>query len=111
LWLTGNLNVDSAGDIGSATEPVVIVINGDLEFTTPGVTIYGVVYNRLLPLPAVDTEWTTTGSGQVTGAVVAEGGVGGAGAVTVAYDADVIRLIRFNNGSFVRVPSSWRDYR
>jgi len=109
LWLTGNLNVDSAGDIGSATEPVVIVINGDLEFTTPGVTIYGVVYNRLLP--AGDTEWTTTGSGQVTGAVVAEGGVGGAGAVTVAYDANVIRLIRFNNGSFVRVPSSWRDYR
>jgi hypothetical protein len=110
LWLTGKLNVDSAGDIGSATEPVVIVVNGDLEFTTGGVTIYGVVYNRLLPAGSGDTEWTTTGSGQVTGAVVAEGGVGGAGAVTVAYDADVIRRIRFNNGSFVRVPSSWRDY-
>jgi hypothetical protein len=109
LWLTGNLNIDSAGDIGSALDPVVIVVNGDLQFTTSGVTIFGVVYNRLLP--AGDTDWTTTGSGQVTGAVVAEGGVNGTGAVTVAYDADVIRLIRFNNGSFVRVPSSWRDYR
>jgi hypothetical protein len=109
LWLTGNLNIDSAGNIGTALDPVVIVVNGDLQFTTSGVTIFGVVYNRLLP--AGDTDWTTTGSGQVTGAVVAEGGVNGTGAVTVAYDADVIRLIRFNNGSFVRVPSSWRDYR
>lgn len=108
LWLTGSLNVDSAGDIGTAANPVVLIVNGDLQFSTAGVTIYGLVFNRL----AVGTaNWTTAGAGQVTGAVVAEGGVGGSGTPTIVYDESVLRLLRTRNGSFVRVPGSWKDFR
>lgn len=108
LWLTGSLIVDSAGDIGAATNPAVIIVNGDLQFTTAGVNIYGLVFNRLA---VGSTTWTTSGAGQVIGAVVAEGGVGGAGTPTLVYDESVLRFVRHNNGSFVRVPSSWRDFR
>ena len=108
LWLTGSLVVDSAGDIGAAGNPALIVVNGDLQFVTAGVNVHGLVFNRLA---VGSTTWTTAGSGQVNGAVVAEGGVGGTGTPTIVYDEAVLRHLRFNNGSFVRVPSSWRDFR
>ncbi len=108
LWLTGSLIVDSAGDIGAVGNPALIVVNGDLQFTTAGVNIYGLVFIRLA---VGSTTWTTSGAGQINGAVVAEGGVGGTGTPTIVYDEAVLRHLRFNNGSFVRVPSSWKDYR
>ena len=108
LWLTGSLNVDSAGDIGSATEPVVIVVNGDLTFPVGGVTIHGLVFNRLA---GAATNWITAGSGTVRGAVFAEGGVAGNGTTTISYDADILNRVRGNVGTFVRAPGSWRDFR
>ena len=108
IWLSGGLNVDSAGDIGSASDPVLLVVNGDLQFSTSGVTIHGLVYVR----PAAPaTDWVTAGSGQLSGAVVSEGGVSvGAGALSVAYSGPTLNLLRANSGTFVRVPSSWKDY-
>ena len=111
LWLTGSLSVDSAGDIGSAAAPALIVVNGALEYTGAGTgaNLYGLLYTRLTA--GGPTSWVTSGSGQVTGAVVAEGGVTGAGTPTIVYDPDVLRLVRFNIGSFVRVAGSWTDFR
>jgi PilX N-terminal len=107
IWLSGGLDVDSAGDIGSATEPVVIVSNGDLKFSTSGVTIHGLVYNRL----AVGaTNWVTSGSGTVNGAVVVDGGVSGTGTATLSYDDAVLKRVRGNVGTYVRAPGSWRDF-
>ena len=108
LWLTGSLIVDSPGEIGTAPNPAVIVVNGDLQFTTAGVNIHGLVFNRLA---VGSTAWTTAGAGQINGAVVAEGSVGGSGTPTIVYNEAALRLLRFSNGSFVRVPSSWRDFR
>lgn len=104
IWVDGALAVGSAGDIGSATSPVLLVVDGDLQFTVPGVIVYGLVYLR-------PTTWTTAGSGRVQGAIVAEGNVGGSGAPTVLYDPDVLNRLRVSTGSFVRVPGSWRDFR
>ena len=108
LWLTGSLIVDSAGDIGTVANPAVIIVNGDLQFTTAGVNLYGLVFNRLA---VGSTTWTTSGAGQINGAVVAEGGVGGSGTPTIVHNEDLLRHLRQNNGSFVRVPGSWRDFR
>ena len=109
IWVDGDLIGDSAGDIGSAALPVLLVVNGNLQFTVTGVTVYGLVYNRLR---TGITTWDTTGiaTGQVIGAAVAENDLSGTGTPTFAYDADVIRLLRWNTGTFVRVPSSWKDY-
>ena len=116
LWLTGSLSVDTAGPIGSAAEPALLVVNGHLEFigagAGTGVNIYGLVYTRIpVPNPAGLTGWATNGAGQINGAVVSEGDVSGAGTATIVYDPDVLNRLRYTVGSFVRVPGSWRDFR
>lgn len=100
LWLSDKLTVDS--NIGSTALPALLVVNGNVEFTAAA-TVYGLVYTRT-------GNWVTSGTGTFVGAVVAEGSVTGTGITTIAYDADVLRRVRFNIGSFVRVPGSWRDF-
>jgi Tfp pilus assembly protein PilX len=103
IWITGGLNIDSAGDIGSATAPVLLVINGNLNFTATGVTLFGLVYVSA-------TDWTSAGSGQIQGAVIAEGNVGGTSTLTVVHDVALLNQLRYSVGSMVRVPGSWKDF-
>ena len=102
IWVQGHLAVDTAGDIGSAAAPVLLVVEGDLTFPTPA-SIYGLVYVRT-------AAWATSGAGQVQGAVVAEGSIVGAGTTTFVHDVDLLARLRGSAGSFVRVPGSWKDY-
>jgi hypothetical protein len=104
IWATGDVDLDSPGDIGSATTPLVLVVEGDLVFSA-GATVHGVVYTR-------NAAWTTSGTGGTTirGALVADGDVGGSGTATVVFDRAVIDRLRFTAGSIVRVPGGWRDF-
>lgn len=108
LWLTGPLLVDA--NIGTAAEPVVMLVDGDVQHTALGTRIYGLVYVRMA---GAATSWNVSGSGEITGAAVTDGGLTStvASGPTVVYDPDVLNLVRFNVGSFVRVPGSWRDFR
>jgi Tfp pilus assembly protein PilX len=110
LWLTDSLLVDSAGDIGSAAAPVMMVIDGNLEFSTAGVTVHGLLMIRPLA-PAVS--WNTGASvqpGTIRGAVVVDGSVTGISNLVVQYDSDVLTNLRSSSGTFFRVPGSWRDW-
>ena len=103
IWVAGDLDVNTAGPIGSAAEPVLLVVNGNLLFTLSGVNIYGLVYMRT-------SNWATSGAGQIIGAAVAEGAISGGASTTFAFDPTVMQRLRWNTGSFVRVPGSWKDY-
>lgn len=103
IWVPGHLSVASAGDIGSAAAPALIVVNGNLSFPT-NATVYGLVYVRT-------ADWATSGAGQIQGSVVAEGQISGSGAPTIVHDRDVLSRLRTGVGSFVRAPGSWRDFR
>lgn len=104
VWVNGNLQLNDSNDIGAANDPVVMVVNGNVEWTSgANSTIYGVVYSR-------SATWTTGGAGRIIGAAIAEGTVAGSGTTTFAHDPDLVRLARWNSGSFVRVPGSWKDY-
>jgi Tfp pilus assembly protein PilX len=104
LWLTGGLNLDSAGDIGTAARPVMLVVNGDLQWSLSGINLYGLVYVRT-------PTWTVAGTGgQIFGAAVAQGDVTGSATTTFVHDPAVVQSVRWNSGSFVRVPASWKDY-
>jgi Tfp pilus assembly protein PilX len=104
IWIPGNLLMDSAGDIGSATRPVMLVVNGNVQWTV-GATIFGVVYART-------PTWTLQGGGQITGAAIAEGDLDGPANPTTTFvlDDTVLQLVRWNSGTFVRVPGSWKDF-
>lgn len=102
VWVEGDLEVDSTGDIGSATAPALLVLEGDLKFSN-AVTIFGLVYVR-------NASWTATGTGTVRGALVAEGAVTGSGTPTLQYDSALLQALRLNRGTYALVPGGWKDY-
>ncbi len=107
IWLNGDLNANSSGALGSAAAPVLLVVNGDLKFSVSGVNIFGMVYVRI---PSGSSRWETDGAGQITGAAVSDNRIRGDGTTNYVFDPDVMNLLRWNTGSFVRVPSSWKDF-
>ena len=102
IWVLGNLVLNSAGDIGSLSDPVVLVVAGNVS-NPSNVDVFGVVYSTA-------ETWVTSGGGTVHGAAVAEGGLSGNGTSTFVYDASVLETLRLRTGSFVRVPGSWKDF-
>ncbi len=107
LWINGDLSVDSSGDIGSATAPVLMVINGSLTFSTPSVTIHGLLLLR----PADPTTgWVTSGAGRINGAIVVDGAVTGTVTTSIEYNGTVLAAVRTGVGNFSRVSGSWRDW-
>ncbi len=103
IWAEGDVDIDSAGDIGSATDPVAVIATGNITFSTAGVTVYGLLYSR-------NAVWDTAGAGTVRGAAIAEDDLGGTGTSTYVYDPAVLNVLRLRYGSFVGVPGSWKDY-
>ncbi len=113
LWLNGDLNVN--GNIGSplvagsmlaaevaASGPVVLVVTGQVTLSS-GI-VYGAVYCR-------SANWDRGGgNAQVQGALIAEGNLGGDGAQSISYDANILTRLRTWHGSFVRVNGGWRDF-
>lgn len=120
LWLSGNLFVGSGVTIGSAAQPVHLVVNGNLQFTATGAIVNGVVpstgasINGLVYLrkPIGSSGWSMAGNGLILGAAVSDGNVvlTSSPGPTLAYEPDIISNLRYATGSFVRVPGSWRDF-
>ena len=109
IWVEGDLAIDSSGDIGSATAPALVVVNGQINVTQAGVTVYGLAYLRGPAAPATLT-WSPANPITVFGAVIVDGSVSGSGASQIIYDAALLERLRVTVGSFVRVPGSWRDF-
>jgi PilX N-terminal len=103
LWLQGDFDVDSAGNIGTVAEPVVIVVTGGVAFGAVGGVINGLLYTQT-------ANWSTSGVARVKGAVVAERNMSGNTTSTFQYDATVLNLLRTQSGSFVLIPGSWKDF-
>lgn len=102
IWITGDVSLDSGGDIGSSAAPVVLVVDGNLTAST-ALNVYGVVYVR------ADT-WNLGGNATFIGAAVAEQDFTSNSSTTFVYDDGVLWRTRFLNGSFVPIPSSWKDF-
>ena len=99
LWVTGNLVLESDGDIGSAAEPVTLIVAGQVSVTAAS-RIFGFVHAR--------GGWA--GGGTVRGALFSEATLTAAATPTVIYDGPLLEAIRRHSGSFVRLPGSWRDF-
>ena len=98
IWINGNLSITDAGNLGSALEPVMLVVTGN--FTVAAATqIFGFVH-------ANNIVWSSPASLQ--GAMVAANDFVAAANATLFYNRDVLDIIRLRYGSFVRVPGSWK---
>jgi len=109
FWVVGDLTLDTAGDVGSlpapadpsVAGPVMLVVTGRVRFTTPGVRVFGFIYSQ-------DGDWL--GNGQIQGAAFIEGNLGATAAPTINVVGSVMDSMRMQNGSFVRLPGSWKDF-
>lgn len=106
IWVLGSLAVGA--DIGTPATPVLMVVNGDLTFTSSSARVFGMVYVRI-PSGGANT-WVTGGGGQIVGAAVSDNSIQGNGTTAYVFDPEIMNLLRWNTGSFVRVPGSWKDF-
>lgn len=102
VWADGDLVIDGAGDVASPTEPLLLVVDGHFGFAS-GATLHGLVHVR-------GATWAAVAGGSVNGALVAEGDVQGSGLPVVVRNDEVLARLRLVQGTFVRVPGSWRDF-
>lgn len=96
----GGLSLDSSGDVGTTSLPVVLVVEGPVTSTDAGVVVNGLIY----------TSNATLTEGTIRGAIVSSGDITGAGGAVVEYDYPILKKLQLTQGSFVRVPGSWRDF-
>ena len=103
IWALGDVNLDSGASLGTAAEPVIlVVVEGDL--TASNIQINGLVYGS-------KTDWSFTGiNTSLRGAVIAEKNLVVSGTVALIRDAEILDVLRLRHGSFVRVPGGWSDY-
>lgn len=97
-WVDGDAVIGQ--DIGSAAEPVVLVVDGNLTLSGT-TTIFGVVFVR--------GNLTTSGTPKVRGAVLATGAVNSVGTLNVIYDPDAVAGAR-RSGKYASVQGTWRDF-
>lgn len=99
----GDVALNGGADIGSAADPVAMVVTGDLSFNA-ATNIFGLVYVK-------KANWVTSGAnGNVTGGVVAEGQISGNGSFSAIYDPPILNALGRVAGSYVVIPGSWKDF-
>jgi hypothetical protein len=125
LWIDGDLRLAGGTvlSLGSATEPVLVVVDGNVDWAAgANVVLRGVLWVR-------GASWSSAGAAAtVIGALVAEGDAAGGppdeGRFTITgnprfvFDAATIDHLKkvqarsvFDFASFTRLPGSWRDFR
>jgi hypothetical protein len=113
IWVRGNLTLDAS--IGTATDPVMLIIDGNELTLATGLSVRGFVYltgtTSTINLPSAATS--------IQGALVAEGelrtlygSVPSLGhELTVTYDRATLNLLSTTYGSWVRLGGGWRDFK
>ena len=105
IWVQGPATIDSAQVWGTAAQPVMLLVQGNLTVSA-NLQLFGVLY-----LQGDAATWTTNaGTTLVQGAVVAEGDLSVQGAPTIVFNPGVLQTINLTQGSLVRIPGSWRDF-
>jgi len=100
IVVNGDLELNG-GTIGTADQPVILVVDGALDMTG-NPEIYGVVYVR-------DDMPEATGTPVIHGSLIVEGDVPSTGNVTVIYSSAINgRAGRL--GPAIFMPGSWRDW-
>jgi type II secretory pathway pseudopilin PulG len=108
IWVTGDCN--PPGDVGSAADPVLLVVQGDVTFNA-GDDLYGLLF-MFDPTGGTPTV-TANGNARLHGALFAHDNVNLSlnGGFVLEYDKDV--LDNLNNSpsgrGLARIPGAWSD--
>ena len=103
VYISDALVIDSAGDIGSAAAPVLLVVNGAAQWASGGAQLYGVLYAQGASAASASASW-------LQGALISEADISAPALPNLRYDAAILQRIRSQQGSFVRLPGGWKDF-
>lgn len=100
VQVEGDLLLRGPLALGTPQRPVLLVVAGRLQIEG-AVALHGLIH-------AADIGWTAPAA-PLRGALLSESGAAGSGTLDLAHDAALLAALRLQ-GSFVRVPGSWRDF-
>lgn len=104
LLVQGPMTISSNQTIGTAAEPVLIVVNG-------AVTISGSMQLNGMLVALGNLSWTNTGGGvsMITGMVLVQGNMSTNGRMDIVYRQSIANELRNRLGSYARVSGGWID--
>ena len=97
----GDLLLQGPLALGTPQRPMLIVADGAIRLQG-SVVLHGVLYGNGIG-------WSAPAA-VVRGALISEGPAAGDGSLDLLHDAAVLDALRTRQGSFVRLPGSWRDF-
>jgi hypothetical protein len=113
IWVDGNCNIESGVQIGSISNPVILVlVDGDVSIQS-GVTVNGILFSFRKPGMVSEFELNMLGDALVNGAIVANHPLGHAnGTLNVVYNAAVLDQLQQHKTfrRVARIPGSWKDF-
>jgi hypothetical protein len=102
IWVDGDLRVAGPLTLGTAQEPVTIVVEGAAQFSG-AVALEGLLY-------AGTIQWNAAAAGaSVYGAAISEDRYSGDAAPDLVYDTAVLATLKTRPAAFARVSGSWHD--
>lgn len=111
IWVTGNCNFPN-GDIGSITEPVTLVVEGDVTLNASN-QFYGFLYLFKYPAPTTAPKLIANGNATIHGAVFANDDIDLqlTGGFVLKYDTTVLgNLKKGTSGRALgRIAGAWSD--
>jgi hypothetical protein len=103
LAVEGDLVIDGPLALGTAEQPIALVVGGALRLRG-AIALHGVVV-------AASIDWRDAAAGAfVRGAVLVEGDYGGDAAADIVHDSSLLAQLQHGSGSFARVNGSWKDF-
>ena len=104
VFVEGDLRLEGPLALGSTQRPILIVAAGNVQLIGP-VALTGLLYGSR------SVHWDGPGLGaSMRGALMAAGDYRGDATPQLVYDSDVLRRLKGDAGTFVRVSGSWRDF-
>lgn len=103
IWIeqsAGKASINGTTTIGSANNPVILIVNGELQING-NTTIYGLVY-------AGNADVKVNGNFDIHGMLIAETNLDASGNFGVQYDTTVLNNLN-QLGYFGKIPGSWND--
>lgn len=105
FWVNGDVEVHSNTTFGSPEDPVVIIVDGNMQLNGV-ITVYGVVY-----VVGGPGGWENSGGGNadIRGAAISEASTTSTGNLDIIKDQDVLNNIVATTRA-AKVMGSWRDF-